>query len=51
LFVKQARIDAVPSYRLANDYRAFIADEARAKALRLRYEAFTGPVTSSGTYR
>ena len=39
------------SYRLANNYRAFISDEARAKTLRQRYEAFTGPVTSSGTYR
>jgi hypothetical protein len=26
-------------------------DEARAKTLRQRYEAFTGPLTSSGTYR
>jgi len=39
------------SYRLANDYRAFIADAARANALRQRYEAFTGPVTGSGAYR
>jgi ABC-type Fe3+ transport system substrate-binding protein len=44
-------LKSLSSYRLANDYRAFIADEARAKALRQRYEAFTGPVTSSGTYR
>jgi ABC-type Fe3+ transport system substrate-binding protein len=39
------------SYHLANAYRTFIMDEARAKTLRERYEAFTGPVTSSGTYR
>jgi len=39
------------SYNLANGYRAFIMDETRAQALRRRYEAFTGPVTSSGTYR
>jgi ABC-type Fe3+ transport system substrate-binding protein len=39
------------SYNLANAYRSFIMDEARAKTLRARYEAFTGPVTGSGTYR
>src|SRR5262249_44781619 len=44
-------LKALSSYRLANGYRGFIADEARVKALRHRYEAFTGPVTSSGTYR
>jgi ABC-type Fe3+ transport system substrate-binding protein len=44
-------LKALSSYRLDNDYRVFITDEARAKTLRQRYEAFTGPVTSSGTYR
>ena len=39
------------SYNLANAYRSFIMDEARAKSLRQKYEAFTGPVTGSGTYR
>jgi ABC-type Fe3+ transport system substrate-binding protein len=39
------------SYRLANAYRDFIMDEARAKTLRERYLKFTGPVLGSGTYR
>ncbi len=39
------------TYNLANAYRSFIMDEARAKTLRARYEAFTGPVTGAGTYR
>ena len=39
------------SYNIANGYRAFIMDETRAQALRRRYEAFTGPVSGSGTYR
>jgi ABC-type Fe3+ transport system substrate-binding protein len=39
------------SYNLANAYRSFIMDEARAKTLRERYLKFTGPVIGSGTYR
>jgi ABC-type Fe3+ transport system substrate-binding protein len=39
------------SYRLANLYRSFILDEARAKALRERALQFTGPLTGGGTYR
>jgi ABC-type Fe3+ transport system substrate-binding protein len=39
------------SYNIANGYRAFIMDETRAQTLRRRYEAFTGPVSGSGTYR
>jgi ABC-type Fe3+ transport system substrate-binding protein len=46
-----AGLNALSSYNLANGYRAFIMDEGRAQALRQRYEAFTGPVTGSGTYR
>ncbi len=46
-----AGLKALSSYTLANAYRAFIMDGARAQALRKRYEAFTGPVTGSGTYR
>ena len=45
------RSKALSSYNLANAYRAFIMDETRAQALRKRYEAFTGPVAGSGTYR
>ena len=39
------------SYDLANSYRSFVMDEVRAKTLRELYLGFTGPVTSSGTYR
>jgi ABC-type Fe3+ transport system substrate-binding protein len=39
------------SYNLANDFRSFILDSDRVNALRQRYEAFTGPVTGTGTYR
>jgi ABC-type Fe3+ transport system substrate-binding protein len=46
-----AGLKALSSYNLANAYRAFIMDETRAQALRKRYEAFTGPVAGSGTYR
>ncbi len=35
---------ALSSYRLANLYRSFILDEARAKALRERALQFTGPL-------
>ena len=44
-------LQPLSSYRLANAYRAFIMDEARAKVLRERYLTFTGPVKGSGTYR
>jgi ABC-type Fe3+ transport system substrate-binding protein len=46
-----AGLKPLSSYNLANAYRSFIMDEARAKSLRQKYEAFTGPVTGSGTYR
>lgn len=46
-----AGLKPLSSYNLANAYRAFIMDEARAKVLRQKYEAFTGPVAGSGTYR
>jgi hypothetical protein len=46
-----AGLKPLASYNLANTYRSFIMDEARAKSLRQKYEAFTGPVTGSGTYR
>jgi ABC-type Fe3+ transport system substrate-binding protein len=39
------------SYRLANQFREFVMDEQRLKALRERYQGFTGPVTNSGVYR
>jgi ABC-type Fe3+ transport system substrate-binding protein len=46
-----AGLKPLSSYNLANNYRAFITDAPRAQALRARFEAFTGPVVGSGTYR
>jgi ABC-type Fe3+ transport system substrate-binding protein len=36
------------SYRLANDYLQFVANEAQLIALRKRFEYYTGPVTNAG---
>jgi ABC-type Fe3+ transport system substrate-binding protein len=38
-------------YRLANDYRDFVSDEARLVALRKRFESYTGPVVNKGGVR
>ena len=46
-----AGLKPLSSYNLANNYRAFITDEPRAKVLRERYLSFTGPLTGTGTYR
>jgi ABC-type Fe3+ transport system substrate-binding protein len=46
-----AGLKPLSSYNLANDFRSFILDTTRADALRKRYEAFTGPLSGSGTYR
>jgi ABC-type Fe3+ transport system substrate-binding protein len=35
-------------YRLANDYLKFVTNEKRLKALRQRFEKYTGPVTNAG---
>ena len=35
-------------YRLANGYLKFVTDEKRLKALRQRFEKYTGPVTNAG---
>ncbi len=35
-------------YRLANDYLKFVTSANRLKALRQRFEKFTGPVTNAG---
>lgn len=44
-------LNPLSSYNIANGYRDFIMNETRAQALRRRYEAFTGPLTGTGTYR
>jgi ABC-type Fe3+ transport system substrate-binding protein len=35
-------------YRLANDYLKFVTNEKRLKALRQRFEKYTGPVANAG---
>jgi ABC-type Fe3+ transport system substrate-binding protein len=39
------------SYRLADGYLQFVTDEAQLKALRERFEKYTGPVTNAGGVR
>ena len=39
------------SYTVANDYRGFLADQARVAALRQRFEAYTGPIVNAGGVR
>ncbi len=46
-----AGLKPLVDYKLANDFRAFITDEARANELRKRFEAYTGPVKGSPTIR
>ena len=38
-------------YKLANDFTAFITDEARANELRKRFEAYIGPIKGTPTIR
>ncbi len=39
------------SYQVANDYRAFLTNEAQLISLRQRFEAYTGPVVNAGGVR
>jgi ABC-type Fe3+ transport system substrate-binding protein len=39
------------SYNVANDYRAFLTDQAQVAALRQRFEGYTGPVVNAGGVR
>jgi ABC-type Fe3+ transport system substrate-binding protein len=39
------------SYKVANDYRAFLTDQAQVAALRQRFEGYTGPIVNSGGVR
>jgi ABC-type Fe3+ transport system substrate-binding protein len=45
-----APLKPLSNYKVANAFRAFIMDEAKAKTLRERYLSFTGPA-SVGVYR
>ena len=39
------------SYKVANDYRAFLTDQPQIEALRKRFEGYTGPVVNAGGVR
>ncbi len=39
------------SYNVANDYRAFLTDQAKVAELRKRFEGYSGPIVNSGGVR
>jgi ABC-type Fe3+ transport system substrate-binding protein len=39
------------SYKVANDYRAFLTDQPQIEALRKRFEGYTGPIVNAGGVR
>jgi len=39
------------SYKVANDYRAFLSDQAQVAELRKRFEAYSGPIVNTGGVR
>ncbi len=39
------------SYQVANDYRAFLTNQAQVAALRKRFEGYTGPIVNPGGVR
>jgi ABC-type Fe3+ transport system substrate-binding protein len=39
------------SYKVANDYRAFLSDETEVAALRKRFEGYSGPIVNPGGVR
>ena len=39
------------SYNVANDYRAFLTDQAQVAELRRRFEGYTGPIVNAGGVR
>jgi len=39
------------SYKVANDYRAFLTNQAQVADLRKRFESYTGPVVNAGGVR
>jgi ABC-type Fe3+ transport system substrate-binding protein len=39
------------SYKVANDYQAFLVNETQVVQLRKRFEAYTGPVVNAGGVR
>jgi ABC-type Fe3+ transport system substrate-binding protein len=39
------------SYKVANDYRAFLTDQPQIEALRKRFEGYSGPIVNAGGVR
>jgi ABC-type Fe3+ transport system substrate-binding protein len=39
------------SYNVANDYRAFLTNQAQVADLRKRFESYSGPIVNSGGVR
>jgi ABC-type Fe3+ transport system substrate-binding protein len=46
-----ARYKPILSYNVANDYRAFLTDQAQVAELRKRFEGYSGPIVNSGGVR
>jgi len=46
-----AGLKPIMSYNVANDYRAFLTDQAQVAKLRQRFEGYTGPVVNAGGVR
>ena len=39
------------SYKVANDYGAFLTDQSKVADLRKRFEGYSGPIVNSGGVR
>jgi hypothetical protein len=39
------------SYKVANDYRDFLANQGKVAELRKRFEGYSGPIVNSGGVR
>jgi hypothetical protein len=39
------------SYKVANDYRAFLTDRKKVEELRKKFEGYSGPIVNSGGVR
>jgi len=46
-----APLKPLSNYKVINNFREFVMDELRMKALRAQYLGFTGEASTSGTYR
>jgi ABC-type Fe3+ transport system substrate-binding protein len=46
-----AGYNPILSYRVANDYRAFLVNQTQVADLRKRFEKYTGPVVNAGGVR